>query len=49
MLHQPDLALRYADRSIGLLHGSMNFDLPSTEVTAEHLNTLYAPDRNLAA
>ncbi|UXM92891.1 phosphonate ABC transporter ATP-binding protein [Paenarthrobacter sp. JL.01a] len=49
VLHQPDLALRYADRSIGLLHGSMSFDLPSTEVTAEHLTSLYAPDRNIAA
>ncbi len=46
VLHQPDLALRYADRSIGLLRGgSMTFDLPSTEITAEHLDTLYAPDR----
>jgi len=45
VLHQPDLALRYADRSIGLLQGSMTFDLPSTEVTAAHLDTLYAPDR----
>ncbi|WP_144662396.1 phosphonate ABC transporter ATP-binding protein [Paenarthrobacter nicotinovorans] len=49
VLHQPDLALRYADRSIGLLHGSMSFDLPSTEVTAAHLNALYAPDRSIAA
>ncbi|MFF2844372.1 phosphonate ABC transporter ATP-binding protein [Paenarthrobacter sp. NPDC057981] len=49
VLHQPDLALRYADRSIGLLHGSMSFDLPSTDVTAEHLNALYAPDRSTAA
>ncbi len=49
VLHQPDLALRYADRSIGLLHGSMTFDLPSADVTAEHLDTLYAPDRTLAA
>ncbi|TVU66717.1 phosphonate ABC transporter ATP-binding protein [Paenarthrobacter nitroguajacolicus] len=49
VLHQPDLALRYADRSIGLLQGSMTFDLPSTEITADHLDTLYAPDRNIAA
>ncbi len=26
VLHQPDLALRYADRSIGLLRGSMTFE-----------------------
>lgn len=49
VLHQPDLALRYADRSIGLLHGSMTFDLPPAEVTADHLDTLYAPDRTVAA
>ncbi|MEQ4565217.1 phosphonate ABC transporter ATP-binding protein [Paenarthrobacter sp. CAP02] len=48
VLHQPDLALRYADRSIGLLQGSMTFDLPSTEVTAKHLDTLYAPDRGVS-
>ena len=46
VLHQPDLALRYADRSIGLLQGSMTFDLLSAEVTAAHLDTLYAPDRD---
>lgn len=49
VLHQPDLALRYADRSVGLLHGSMTFDLPSADVTADHLDTLYAPDRIHAA
>jgi len=49
VLHQPDLALRYADRSIGLLHGSMTFNLPSADVTTGHLDALYAPDRTLAA
>lgn len=48
VLHQPDLALRYADRSIGLLRGSMAFDLPSAQVDTHHLDTLYAPDRDTA-
>ncbi len=49
VLHQPDLALRYADRSIGLLDGSMTFNLPSADVSTGHLDALYAPDRTLAA
>ena len=49
VLHQPDLALRYADRSIGLLNGTMAFDLASAGVSATHLDELYAPDRKLAA
>jgi phosphonate transport system ATP-binding protein len=49
MLHQPDLALRHADRCIGLLHGALAFDLPSSEVDAARLDALYAPDRVVAA
>ncbi len=49
VLHQPDLALRHADRCIGLLHGAMAFDLPSSEVDAADLDALYAPDRVVAA
>lgn len=49
VLHQPDLALRHADRCIGLLHGTMAFDLPSSEVDAAGLDALYAPDRVVAA
>lgn len=49
VLHQPDLALRHADRCIGLLHGAMAFDLPSSEVGAAHLDALYAPDRAAVA
>ena len=49
VLHQPDLALRYADRSIGLLNGAMAFDLPSAAVGAAQLDELYAPDRKVAA
>ncbi|HKU30061.1 MULTISPECIES: phosphonate ABC transporter ATP-binding protein [Arthrobacter] len=49
VLHQPDLALRHADRCIGLLHGTMAFDLPSSDVGPVHLDALYAPDRVAAA
>ncbi|XAS67706.1 ATP-binding cassette domain-containing protein [Micrococcaceae bacterium Sec5.7] len=49
VLHQPDLALRYADRSIGLLNGSMAFNLPSGAVSPAQLDVLYAPHRSLAA
>ncbi|MDR6508550.1 ATP-binding cassette domain-containing protein [Arthrobacter oryzae] len=49
VLHQPDLALRYADRSIGLLNGTMAFNLASAGVGAAQLDELYAPDRRLAA
>ncbi|GAB3564315.1 phosphonate ABC transporter ATP-binding protein [Arthrobacter alkaliphilus] len=49
VLHQPDLALRHADRCIGLLHGTLAFDLPSSEVDAARLDALYAPDRVAAA
>ena len=45
VLHQPDLALRYADRSIGLLQGKMAFDGGPGALTQDVLDTLYAPDR----
>lgn len=49
VLHQPDLALRYADRSIGLLNGTIAFNQVSADVSPEQLDELYAPDRRLAA
>ncbi|WP_216099019.1 phosphonate ABC transporter ATP-binding protein [Arthrobacter sp. SW1] len=49
VLHQPDLALRHADRCIGLLNGTMAFDLPSSRLGQAELDTLYAPDRVVAA
>ncbi|MGO4454359.1 phosphonate ABC transporter ATP-binding protein [Arthrobacter sp. RAF14] len=49
VLHQPDLALRHADRAIGLLNGRMVFDSPVDRIGAVALDELYAPDRRLAA
>ena len=44
VLHQPDLAMRYADRVVGLRHGQVAFDMPPAAVTAERLTELYARD-----
>ena len=41
-LHQVDLAKRYADRIIGLAHGSVVFDAAPEELTAEQAEALYA-------
>ncbi len=49
VLHQPDLALRYADRTIGLLNGTIVFNQASANVSTGQLDELYAPDRRLAA
>jgi len=40
-LHQVDVAARFA-RVIGLRDGALAFDLPSTQVTSDHLTQLYA-------
>ncbi|WP_313811314.1 phosphonate ABC transporter ATP-binding protein [Glutamicibacter sp.] len=48
VLHQPDLAIRHADRAIGLLHGRITFDAPVSQLTDQVLNTLYSPERNAA-
>lgn len=45
VLHQPDLAIRHADRAIGLLKGKIAFDGGMAGLTDEVLDTLYAPDR----
>jgi phosphonate transport system ATP-binding protein len=45
VLHQPDLALRHADRAIGLLKGKITFDGGPAALTEDLLDTLYAPDR----
>lgn len=42
VLHQPDLALRHADRIIGLKFGEVEFDLPREEVSSGQLAGLYA-------
>lgn len=49
VLHQPDLALRYADRSVGLLNGTIIFNDAAADVSTAQLDELYAPDRKLAA
>ena len=41
VLHQPDLALRYADRIVGLRAGSVVFDLPAAQVPTELVTSLY--------
>ncbi len=42
VLHQPDLALRFADRVIGLRCGEVAFDLPSAAVSSPVVSSLYA-------
>lgn len=41
VLHQPDLALRFADRIAGLRDGRIAFDLPAALVGAEAIRALY--------
>ena len=41
-LHQVDMALAHFPRIIGLREGHLMFDLPTAEVTREHLERLYA-------
>ena len=41
VLHQPDLALRYADRVLGMKHGSLVFDKPPADVSPEEIEALY--------
>ena len=40
-LHHVEMALRHFPRIIGLRSGSLAFDLPAAQVTAEHLHQLY--------
>ncbi|PRA01989.1 phosphonate ABC transporter [Arthrobacter sp. MYb229] len=48
VLHQPDLALRHADRAIGLMHGRIIFDGPASSLNEPVLDTLYSPERSAA-
>ncbi|WP_175105995.1 phosphonate ABC transporter ATP-binding protein [Pararobbsia alpina] len=41
VLHQPQLAMRYADRLVGLRRGQLEFDQPASEVSAEQIASLY--------
>lgn len=43
-MHDAPLALRHCDRIIALRNGRLQFDLPSSEVTEEHLHGLYVLD-----
>ncbi|WP_240493578.1 phosphonate ABC transporter ATP-binding protein [Pandoraea sp. ISTKB] len=44
VLHQPDLAMRYADRMVGLRRGVMEFDQPASEVSARQISNLYVTE-----
>lgn len=44
VLHQPDLARRYADRVVGLTHGRVSLSGPPAELTDRDVEALYAPD-----
>ncbi len=39
--HQPDLAMRHADRVIGLRDGKLRFDRPSAQVTQQDIAQIY--------
>ena len=41
VLHQPELAARYADRLVGLRSGLLEFDQPASEVSSEQVASLY--------
>ena len=41
VLHQPDLALRYADRVVGMRDGRIGFDLQPEEAAPELVRSLY--------
>ncbi|HEY4439987.1 MAG TPA: ATP-binding cassette domain-containing protein [Candidatus Elarobacter sp.] len=42
VLHQPDLAVQFADRVIGIRHGSLAFDLPASALSPSIVAALYA-------
>ena len=48
VLHQPDLALRYADRVVGMLGGRVAVDKAPRYIRDEEIEHLYAPDRAAA-
>jgi phosphonate transport system ATP-binding protein len=41
VLHQPELAFRYADRVLGIVSGEIVFDEPPTAIDAERVAALY--------
>jgi phosphonate transport system ATP-binding protein len=44
VLHQPELARRYADRLVGFLDGTVAFDRPPRDVSDEQIDSLYGAD-----
>ena len=44
VLHQPELARRFADRLVGFLDGGISFDRAPTDVTDDEIETLYRND-----
>jgi phosphonate transport system ATP-binding protein len=44
VLHQPELARRYADRLVGFADGSISFDRPPAQVTDGEVEALYHVD-----
>ncbi|MBV9543261.1 MAG: phosphonate ABC transporter ATP-binding protein [Chloroflexi bacterium] len=45
VLHQPELALRHAQRLVGLRHGRVTFDAPVARVDLESIAALYRSDQ----
>jgi len=41
VLHQPELAMRYADRLVGLRRGELQFDQPAGQVPMQQISSLY--------
>jgi phosphonate transport system ATP-binding protein len=41
VLHQPELALRHADRVVGMKRGQIVFDAPPDRVSAAEIESLY--------
>lgn len=44
VLHQPELAARYADRLVGLRRGRMEFDQPASQVSSRQIAQLYVDE-----
>jgi phosphonate transport system ATP-binding protein len=44
VLHQPELASRYADRLVGLREGRLEFDSPASAVSSQQIASLYVAE-----
>jgi phosphonate transport system ATP-binding protein len=44
VLHQPELARRYADRLVGFHEGRVAFDRPPKQVSSDEVDSLYGHD-----